>query len=106
MEVLRHFTYLGVDLIILLPFIFKMSDPRLGFRKHAGPIVISAAIVASLFTVWDILAVRGNVWSFNPEYITGIMFAGLPLEEILFFISVPLTSILVWEATGYRREKK
>ncbi len=103
MEIFGHLTYLGVDLIILFPFLYKMSDSRLGFRKNAGAIIISVAIVAIVFTLWDILAVRANVWGFNPAYIMDIKFEGLPLEEILFFVAVPVTSLLVWEATGYRK---
>ncbi|MGB9591461.1 MAG: lycopene cyclase domain-containing protein, partial [Candidatus Kryptoniota bacterium] len=57
--------------------------------------------VLTVFVVWDILAVEAGVWSFNRSYIIGIRFAQLPLEEILFFISVPVASILVWEATGF-----
>ena len=98
---LQHFIYLAVDLIILLPFVFKINDSRLGFAKRRFSIIMSTGIVLAVFAVWDIFAVRANVWAFNPSYIIGIRFAGLPLEEILFFISVPVTSILVWESTGY-----
>lgn len=101
MESLQHFTYLGVDLIILLPFVFKMFDDRLGFGKHRRSIVVSTSAVLLVFAVWDVFAVKADVWAFNPDYIMGIRFAGLPLEELLFFLAVPLTSILVWEATGH-----
>ncbi len=101
MEGLEHLTYLGVDLIILLPFIFKLGDSRLGFGRRRRSISISTAIALAVFAIWDVFAVRAEVWAFNPAYIIGVKLAGLPVEEILFFISVPLTSILVWEATGY-----
>ncbi|MEJ2050558.1 MAG: lycopene cyclase domain-containing protein, partial [Calditrichota bacterium] len=36
-------------------------------------------------------------WWFNPRFTTGIVIAGLPVEEILFFISVPFACLFVWE---------
>lgn len=96
-----HLTYLAVDLIILLPFLVKLRDPRLSFGQHRRSIVVATLVVLSVFAVWDVFATRAGVWAFNPNYIVGIEIAHLPLEEILFFISVPVTSILVWEATAY-----
>ena len=98
----QHLIYLAVDLFILLPFILKLNDQRLRFRRHSKSIIVSTLSVLTVFVVWDILAVHAEVWSFNRSYIIGIEIARLPLEEILFFISVAVTSILVWEATGFR----
>ncbi len=98
---MQHLIYLAVDMVILLPFLVKLKDPRLRLLQHRRSIIISTLVVLTVFVVWDIFATRAGVWSFNPRYIVGIEIAGLPLEEILFFISVPVTSILVWEATGF-----
>jgi lycopene cyclase domain-containing protein len=94
MNSMQHLIYLAVDLFILIPFILKLNDPRLGFRRHRKSIIV--------FVVWDILAVHADVWSFNRNYIIGIEIVRLPIEEILFFISVAVTSVLVWEATAFR----
>lgn len=103
---MQHLTYLAVDLIILIPFLVKLRDPRLRFGQHRRSIVIATLVVLSVFAVWDVFATRAGVWAFNPDYIIGIEVAHLPVEEILFFVSVPVTSILVWEATGYRGGRK
>lgn len=103
---LGHFTYLAVDMFILVPFLAEMNDRRLGLREHRKSIALSTALVLTVFAVWDVFAVRGNVWGFNPEYVTGLRIAGLPIEELIFFVSVPVTSILVWEATEKRRGRK
>ena len=47
------------------------------------------ATIALPFLVWDAL-VAGRHWDFNPRYVLGIRLAGLPIEEILFFFTVPL----------------
>lgn len=98
---IQHLTYLAVDLIILLPFLLKIRDRRLRFGQHRRSIVVATAVVLIAFAVWDVFATRAGVWAFNPDYVIGIEFMHLPLEEILFFVSVCVTSILVWEATGY-----
>lgn len=98
---LQHFVYLAVDLVILLPFVLKIKDSRLGLWKNRTPIFVSTMLVAVVFVVWDVFAVRAGVWAFQTSYITGIKVAQIPLEEIIFFVSVPVTSVLVWEATGY-----
>lgn len=103
---MEHIIYLAVDMVILLPFLAKLGDPRLRLLQHRRSIIVSTFVVLTIFVVWDIFAARAGVWSFNSRYIIGIEIAGLPLEEILFFISVSVTSILVWEATGYRRGRK
>jgi len=43
---------------------------------------------------------RGD-WSFNPEYVMGISFAGLPLEEVLFVIFVLYSLLLLYEQAAY-----
>ncbi len=102
MNAMQHFSYLAVDLFILIPFILKLNDARLGFRRRSKSIIVSTLTVLIVFVVWDVLAVGAEVWSFNRSYIIGIEIARLPLEEILFFISVAVTSVLVWEATAFR----
>ena len=48
------------------------------------------------FIIWDAL-VAGRHWWFNSEFITGVHIAGLPLEEWLFFITVPFAVLFIWE---------
>lgn len=48
------------------------------------------------FITWDAL-VTGRHWWFNDTYLIGSRLFGLPLEECLFFITVPFSSLFVWE---------
>ena len=41
------------------------------------------------------MAVRSGIWFFDEKQILGIKIAGLPLEEVLFFL---LTSLLVTQS--------
>ena len=53
-------------------------------------------IPALLYIVWDIYFTSKGVWSFNPEYITGIKLYNLPLEEVLFFFIVPYCCLFIY----------
>ncbi len=52
--------------------------------------------VSATFILWDAWAVSRGHWSFNGWYVTGARIAGMPPEELLFFISVPIAMLYVW----------
>jgi lycopene cyclase domain-containing protein len=57
------------------------------------------ACVVPVFVLWDWYAISRHQWSFDPRRTTGIVLPGhLPIEELLFFVIVPLASILTFEA--------
>ena len=53
-------------------------------------------IPAILYIAWDIYFTQNGVWSFNPEYVTGIKLYNLPLEEVLFFFVVPYCCVFIY----------
>ncbi len=53
----------------------------------------------AVFTAWDAVAVLRGDWSFNPRFVTGWQLPmGLPVEEVLFFVVVPLCALLTYES--------
>lgn len=55
--------------------------------------------VVVVFALWDLAAIAAGHWSFDPGQTTGILLPGeLPLDELLFFLVVPLCAILGFEA--------
>ncbi|KZB88278.1 lycopene cyclase domain-containing protein [Amycolatopsis regifaucium] len=85
-----------------------------GARVYRQPKRLARALlpVAVVFLVWDALAIAGEVWTYAPEFVTGIRAPfSLPLEEILFFVVIPICGVLTYEAvqltlTGLRRSGK
>lgn len=81
----------------MLPPIVLSFEKKIQFYKKYFSLFLSIIIVGSIFIIWDSIAtVRGD-WSFNDEYILGVKYFDLPVEEILFFISVPFASIFLYE---------
>jgi lycopene beta-cyclase len=51
-----------------------------------------------VFNLWDWVAIRLGHWTYSPRYTTGIVFNGLPLEELVFFVVVPTCALLTYQA--------
>lgn len=88
--------YFLFNLIILLgplTLSFEKGVYYVSKWKHA---LISIAIVLVPFIIWDAL-VTGRHWWFNEKYVSGFQIAGLPVEEWLFFITVPFAVLFIWE---------
>lgn len=58
-------------------------------------------ITGLFFLFWDVLFTVKGVWSFNSSYIIGVTLWGLPLEEVLFFITVPFACIFIYACLNY-----
>lgn len=55
--------------------------------------------VAGVFVVWDLLAIHAGWWSYDRAYLVGLdLVAALPIEELLFFLVVPICALLTFEA--------
>jgi lycopene cyclase domain-containing protein len=99
-----QYEYLIFNIIVLIGPVFFGAQKRFYFFNHWRETFISVAAVAIPFLVWDSL-VTGLHWDFNSNYIIGIKFFKLPIEEILFFITVPYACIFTWEmVTRHSRE--
>lgn len=75
----------------------------LGARVYRRPAAVVAAIVPPIviFCVWDAVAIARGWWSYDVRFITGIDLPfRLPLEELAFFIVIPLCALLTFEAVG------
>jgi lycopene cyclase domain-containing protein len=99
-----HLTYLGIlaaCLIGTLPLEFVLHT-----RVYARlpRLVVALLPVVIVFSAWDVLAIRAGWWHYDPAMITGVTLPGpLPLEELLFFVVVPICSVLTLEAVRASR---
>ncbi|MET7422855.1 lycopene cyclase domain-containing protein [Dactylosporangium sp. NPDC005555] len=97
---LRHCTYLLVLAGCLFGALWLEPLLKVGVLRQARRLVLTITPVAAVFVVWDLLAIRAGHWTFDPAQMTGVVLpGGLPLEEVLFFLVVPVCAILGFEAT-------
>jgi len=98
---MTKYVYLVINLAtIFFPTILSF-DKRVAFYKNWKFIWPGMAVTGLLFLVWDVLFTVKGVWSFNPAYVAGISIFNLPLEEILFFLTVPFACIFIYECLKY-----
>lgn len=93
----QHYYYLFINIATVFFPIILSFDKKVHFYKKWKYILPGLILSGLLYLVWDYLFTIKNVWSFNPNYILGIKFFELPLEEILFFITVPFACIFIYE---------
>lgn len=70
-------------------------DKRLRFYTKWKYVLPSIAAVALVYILFDILLTKNGVWGFNPKYLSGKYIFNLPIEECLFFITIPYASIFL-----------
>jgi len=95
----RHLAYVGVLAFCLLGTL--PLELWLGVRVYRRPrrLVLALLPVLVVFVVWDLYAVHAGHWSFDPAQTLGwTLPGGLPIEEVLFFVVVPVCSVLAFEA--------
>lgn len=97
--------YLIFNIIVFAgPLLFGAMKPFYFINRWKYTIV-PILIPAIFFLIWDSI-VADSHWHFNEKYVLGITFFNLPIEEILFFISVPFACLFTWEMIIRRAEKK
>jgi lycopene cyclase domain-containing protein len=96
---MRSLTYLTVLTVCLAGAIWLEPVLRVGVLRRWRLLVLTVGPVAAVFVTWDLLAIAAGHWSFDPTQVVGLTLpGGLPLEELLFFLVVPLCAILGFEA--------
>jgi hypothetical protein len=62
-------------------------------------LVLTLVPVVVVFFCWDVYAISAGHWDFDPASTTGVLLPGaVPLEELLFFLVVPVCAVLTLEA--------
>jgi lycopene cyclase domain-containing protein len=104
MERFQYLLLLAACLLGTLPL-----ELVLGVRVWRRPARLARAVlpVTALFSLWDILAIRGRLWTYAPRYTTGWEVGfGLPVEELAFFFVIPVCGILSVEAVRLRLHER
>lgn len=91
-----QYTYLLINFLTVLFPVLLSFDKRVHFYKSWKYIFPGLLLTGLSFLLWDYIFTLYQVWSFNDQYVIGLYFLNLPLEEILFFVTVPFSCIFIY----------
>jgi lycopene cyclase domain-containing protein len=95
----RHLVYLGVLATCLLCAGWLEPAFKLRVRRRARRLLRVIGPVVVVFSLWDVAAIAAGHWRYDPAQLIGAYLPGhLPLEEVLFFVVVPVCAVLGFEA--------
>jgi len=101
-----NYLYLLVNfLVILFPFLLSF-DRRVAFYKKWRALPFAYLAVGVPFVIWDMIMTKYDHWGFNEDYILGYRILSIPVEEALFFVTVPYACIFTYEAIVYYLPKR
>ena len=83
-----------------IPFIYSFNK-KMNFIKQWKTVFLSIFLVAFVFIIWDVIFTKNGVWGFNSDYHLPFKIAGLPIDEMLFFICIPYASIFIHYSLEY-----
>ncbi len=72
---------------------------KIGVLRRIKRVIISIIPISTLFLIWDAYAIAQGHWFFDRKQILGIYGPfGIPLEEFLFFLIIPVAALMTIEA--------
>lgn len=97
------YTYLLINIFTIIGPLLGSFERRVNFKAKWKYAVAANFLVAIPFLIWDAFFTKHGVWGFNPGYYMGVELAGMPIEEWLFFFTVPFACLLIYETVSTLR---
>ena len=84
---------------------------RIRIKRFWRNFLLADGSILVIYLIWDYWAIKKENWSFDSEQILGFyLFDIVPIEEVLFFIIVPLMTVIVYvtliKILKYLKEKR
>lgn len=100
-----HLAYTAMLVFCLAATLPLIVVFRLRVLHQPRRLFLAVALGAAPFLVWDLFASRAGHWSFDESQTLPWRVAGLPLEEIAFFLVIPFVALLTFEAVRVVRRR-
>jgi len=99
----QYLLLMAACLLVTLPLEFLLGA-RVYRRLRA--LLWALVPVVLIFAVWDIVGILRGHWTYSPRYVTGLQLGlGMPVEELVFFVVIPVCGLLSYEAVGSGLER-
>lgn len=95
------YTYLLINVLTISFPLIRSFEKKIYFFQNWKYIFPAIALTGTFFIIWDHFFTIWNIWGFNAEYILGTFLLSLPLEEWLFFLTVPFACFFIYEVLNY-----
>ena len=106
---MTHLAYLAVIAFVAICAVGVNLGFGLRIGKRWRELLLTELFIVIIYLSWDTWAIAHKNWFFDTRQIVNIdILPKVPLEELLFFIVVPLTIILSYQAllklTGWEKK--
>jgi lycopene cyclase domain-containing protein len=92
-------SYVGVLLFVVIGSGWLELFLRTRVYARWRRLLLALVPVVVLFCLWDLYAIASGHWTFDARRTTGLVLpGGLPIDEVLFFVVVPVAAVLTLEA--------
>lgn len=95
------YTYFYLHLFTIVPVFLLSFDKNVHYYKKWRYLMPAIGITATVFILWDVFFTAVGVWGFNHSYLSGLFLWGLPVEEWLFFLTVPFACVFIYECLNF-----
>ena len=104
---LPHWSYVAMLMFCLAGTLPLVPGFRVRVFEQPRRLLLTIAAAGLPFLVWDLYATRVGHWHFDAAQTLPWRVAGLPFEEIAFFVVIPLVTVLTYETVRvvHRRDR-
>ncbi len=98
-----QWSYVAMLAFCLLGTLPLVPAFRLRVLRQPVRLLLTVALAGTPFLLWDLYATRSGHWWFDADQTLPWRPIGIPLEEIAFFVVIPIVAVLTLEATRAAR---
>lgn len=102
---LLHWSYVAMLAFCLVGTLPLVPAFRLQVLRQPRRLLLTVLLAGTPFLLWDLGATEAGHWTFDAEQTLPWRLANLPLEEVAFFVVIPLVAVLTFEAVGVARRR-
>ena len=102
----EHWSYVAMLVFCLAGTLPLVPFFRLTMLRQPRRLLLTILGAGAPFLAWDLYATRAGHWWFDGAQTMPWRVAGLPLEEVAFFVVIPLVTVLTYESMQAVRRRE